>query len=144
MGQNLLSASLYFISSSLEAAVYNMIPVFTYILTIISRQEKFGINTIWGKGKLIGTLISVSGALTLMLWQSSAISLLSTTSFGDRVLGLVMVVVGVLALTTWLLLLVSYLHLFYFLGCLVQVMVLFKFLSRSTYSLDVPFLFGNV
>lgn len=121
-----------------------MIPVFTYILTIISRQEKFGINTIWGKGKLIGTLISVSGALTLMLWQSSAISLLSTTSFGDRVLGLVMVVVGVLALTTWLLLLVSYLHLFYFLGCLVQVMVLFKFLSRSTYSLDVPFLFGNV
>ncbi|KAJ8615823.1 hypothetical protein MRB53_035195 [Persea americana] len=104
VSQNLLSASLYYISSSIEAAVLNMIPVFTYILTIVSRQEKFGINTNWGRGKLIGTLISVSGALTLMLWQSSAISLL-TTSLTDWVLGLVMVVVGVLTLSIWILLL---------------------------------------
>ncbi|KAJ8627862.1 hypothetical protein MRB53_021169 [Persea americana] len=60
VSQNLLSASLYYISSSVEAAVLNMIPVFTYILTIVSRQEKFGINTNWGRRKLIGTLLSVS------------------------------------------------------------------------------------
>ena len=96
-----------------------MIPVFTYILTIVSRQEKFGINTNWGRGKLIGTLISVSGALTLMLWQSSAISLL-TTSLTDWVLGLVMVVVGVLTLSIWILLLVSYLLLLNFLVCLCE------------------------
>ncbi|KAJ8627866.1 hypothetical protein MRB53_021173 [Persea americana] len=104
VSQNLLSASLYYISSSVEAAVLNMFHVFTYILTIVSRQETFRINNNGGRGKLIGTLISVSGALTLMLWQSTTIYLL-TTSLIDRVLRLVMVVIAVIALSIWILLL---------------------------------------
>ncbi|XP_058094120.1 WAT1-related protein At3g18200-like [Magnolia sinica] len=109
--QNLLAACLYYISSTVEAAVLNMIPAFTYIISISSREEKLEINTLWGKGKLFGTLLSVSGALSIMLWKGPAVhltttsSLLTTTSLGESVLGLVMLVVGVLGLSTWILLL---------------------------------------
>ncbi|KAL5990983.1 hypothetical protein ACLOJK_011889 [Asimina triloba] len=104
---NLLSACLYYIPSSLEAAVLNLNPVFTFILSIISRQEELAIHTPWGKGKVFGTLLSVSGALTLMLWKDSASSASSLTSSSllEWVLGLVMVLLGVLALSTWILLL---------------------------------------
>ncbi|XP_058094098.1 WAT1-related protein At3g18200-like isoform X2 [Magnolia sinica] len=102
--QNLLSACLYYISSTIEAAVLNMIPVFTYIISIISREEKLEINTLWGKGKVFGTLVSVTGALTLILWHGSAVVLL-TSNLGEWVLGLAMVVAGVLAFSTWIILL---------------------------------------
>ncbi|XP_058094118.1 WAT1-related protein At3g18200-like [Magnolia sinica] len=105
LSQNLLSACLYYISSTLEAAVVNLNPVFTFILSIISMQENLGINTWWGKGKIFGTLLSVSGASTLMFWKDSTESLLGTASLTEWVFGLVMVVLGVLALSTWILLL---------------------------------------
>ncbi|XP_058094108.1 WAT1-related protein At3g18200-like isoform X1 [Magnolia sinica] len=105
LSQNLLSACLYYISSTLEAAVVNLNPVFTFILSIMSMQENLGINTWWGKGKIFGTLLSVSGASTLMFWKDSTESLLGTTSLTEWVFGLVMVVLGVLALSTWILLL---------------------------------------
>ncbi|XP_058094112.1 WAT1-related protein At4g01440-like isoform X2 [Magnolia sinica] len=105
LSQNLLSACLYYISSTLEAAVVNLNPVFTFILSIISMQENLGINTSWGKGKIFGTVLSVSGASTIMFWKDSTESLLRTTSLTEWVFGLVMVVLGVLALSTWILLL---------------------------------------
>ncbi|KAL5990981.1 hypothetical protein ACLOJK_011887 [Asimina triloba] len=107
LSQNLLSACLYYISSSLEAAVINLNPVFTFILSIMFRQEELAIHTPWGKGKVFGTILSVSGALTLMLWKNSASSASSLTSSSllEWVLGLVMVLLGVLALSTWILLL---------------------------------------
>ncbi|KAL5990987.1 hypothetical protein ACLOJK_011893 [Asimina triloba] len=112
LSQNLLSACLYYISSTLEAAVINMLPVFTYMLSIISRQERLEINVSWGKGKLFGTLVTVAGAFILMLSKEPAPppggSSHSTAGWGsERLLGLAMVVVGVLALSAWILLLVG-------------------------------------
>ncbi|KAK9141314.1 hypothetical protein Scep_010995 [Stephania cephalantha] len=103
LAQNLMAGCLYFISSTVDTAVINMVPVFTYILSVITREEKLEINTLWGKGKLIGTLISVGGALTLMSWRGS--SLLSSSSMGHWILGLAMVVLGVLAFSSWILML---------------------------------------
>ncbi|KAK9159724.1 hypothetical protein Syun_006065 [Stephania yunnanensis] len=84
-------------------------PIFTYLLSVISRQEKAMLNTLWGKGKLFGTLLSVSGALTIVLWNGPSVIKLSTsiqaTSLGYWILGLVMVVAGVFALSLWILLL---------------------------------------
>ncbi|XP_058094095.1 WAT1-related protein At3g18200-like [Magnolia sinica] len=102
--QNLLAACLYYISSTIETAVLNMIPIFTYILSVISRQEELEINTWWGKGKIFGTILSVAGALTLMVWKGSAVGL-HTTNSGDWVLGLVMVVAGTLSFSIWILML---------------------------------------
>ncbi|XP_010268214.1 PREDICTED: WAT1-related protein At3g30340-like isoform X2 [Nelumbo nucifera] len=102
--QNLVVGCLYFISSTIEASVFNLVPVFTYILSVISRQEALELNTWWGRGKIFGTLLSVSGALTLMLWRGSSVSLLTST-LGDWLLGLFMVLFGILSYSAWILML---------------------------------------
>ncbi|RWR96829.1 WAT1-related-like protein isoform X1 [Cinnamomum micranthum f. kanehirae] len=104
LAQSMLAGALYFTSSTVESSVLNMIPAITYILSLISRQEKLEIHTSWGKGKIFGTLMSVSGALTLMLWHGSGAQVMST-SMGNYLVGLVMVVVGVVAFSTWILML---------------------------------------
>ncbi|KAJ8615824.1 hypothetical protein MRB53_035196 [Persea americana] len=104
LAQGMLAGALYFTSSTIESSVLNMIPAITYILSLISRQEKLEIHTSWGKGKIFGTLMSVSGALTLMLWHGSGAQVMST-SMGNWLVGLVMVVVGVVAFSTWILML---------------------------------------
>lgn len=109
LAQSMLAGALYFTSSTIESSVLNMIPAITYILSLISRQEKLEIHTSWGKGKIFGTLMSVSGALTLMLWHGSGAEVMST-SMGNWLVGLVMVVVGVVAFSTWILMLVSSSH----------------------------------
>ncbi|XP_058094121.1 WAT1-related protein At4g01450-like [Magnolia sinica] len=102
--QSMLAGALYFTTSAIESSVLNMIPAITYILSLISRQEKLEIHTLWGKGKIFGTLLSVSGALTLMLWHGSAANLMST-DLRNWLVGLVMVIVGVVAFSTWILML---------------------------------------
>ncbi|XP_068667227.1 WAT1-related protein At4g15540-like [Aristolochia californica] len=104
LSQNLLAACLYYITSTIETAVLNMIPIFTYILSVLARQENLELNTWWGRGKLFGTGLSVSGALTLMLWKGSVVGLQSTST-GDWAIGLAMVVGGTLAFSSWILML---------------------------------------
>ncbi|XP_068666576.1 WAT1-related protein At4g01440-like [Aristolochia californica] len=104
MSTNLLAASLFFISSTIQAAVFNMVPVFIFLISITSRQEKLGIETLSGQGKLFGILLSVSGALVLTLWHGSSSSRL-TSGLGNWPLGLFMVVLGVLCLSAWITLL---------------------------------------
>ncbi|XP_068664644.1 WAT1-related protein At3g18200-like [Aristolochia californica] len=105
LAQNMLAGALYFTSSTLESSVLNMIPAITFILSLISRQEQLDIHTWWGKGKILGTLISVSGALTLMLWRRSTDHLMMSPSFRDRMIGLLMVIIGVISFSAWILML---------------------------------------
>ncbi|KAG9447085.1 hypothetical protein H6P81_013213 [Aristolochia fimbriata] len=105
LAQNMLAGALYFTTSTIESSVLNMIPAITFVLSLISRQEKLEIQTWWGKGKILGTLISVSGALTLMLWRRSADHLTMSTTFRDSMIGLLMVVIGVIAFSAWILML---------------------------------------
>ncbi|KAL5990990.1 hypothetical protein ACLOJK_011896 [Asimina triloba] len=104
LSQNLLAACLYYITSTVETAVFNMIPIFTYILSVISRQETLEMDTWWGKGKLFGTIFSVAGAFTLVFWKGSAVGVAATSS-GEWALGLVMVVAGTIAFSAWILML---------------------------------------
>ncbi|KAG9447083.1 hypothetical protein H6P81_013211 [Aristolochia fimbriata] len=104
LSQNLLAACLYYITSTIETAIFNMIPIFTYILSVIARQEDLELNTWWGRGKLFGTLLSVSGASTLVFWKGSPVGLQSTSP-GDWAIGLAMVVGGTLAFSSWILML---------------------------------------
>ncbi|KAK9154963.1 hypothetical protein Sjap_002443 [Stephania japonica] len=109
LAQIMLATALYFISSTIESSVLNMIPAITYILSLISRQEKLELNTLWGVGKVFGTVVSVSGALTLMFWHGSTIRLntisASSAASNNWGLGLFMVVVGVVAFSSWILML---------------------------------------
>ncbi|KAF7830816.1 putative calcium-binding protein [Senna tora] len=46
----------------------NLIPIFTFLVSIICRIEKLGIETWAGKAKTLGTILCVGGALTTSLY----------------------------------------------------------------------------
>ncbi|KAF5202395.1 Wat1-related protein, partial [Thalictrum thalictroides] len=102
--QIMLSTALYFTTSTIESSVLNMIPAITYILSLITRQEKLQLQTWWGNGKLFGTILSVSGALILVFWHDSTVNVTITDSTNSAI-GLVMVIVGVLSFSIWILML---------------------------------------
>ncbi|MCL7021851.1 hypothetical protein MKW94_028297 [Papaver nudicaule] len=116
IAQIMLATALYFTSSTVESSVLNMIPAITFVLSLITRQEKLQLHTLWGIGKIIGTLLSISGALVLMFWRDgSLVETVKSSSPNDFIgmgisvstttVGLVMVVIGVLAFSTWILML---------------------------------------
>ncbi|XP_026448378.1 WAT1-related protein At4g01440-like [Papaver somniferum] len=118
IAQIMLATALYFISSTFESSVLNMIPAITFVLSLITRQEKLQLHTLWGIGKIFGTLLSISGALVLMFWRGGSlteaakssspnnfISIGMGMSVSTTTVGLVMVVIGVLAFSTWILML---------------------------------------
>lgn len=59
------------------------------------------------RGTIGGTIVSVSGALTLMFSYQSSETLQINSRLKDWVIRLVMVVIGVLAFSAWILMLVS-------------------------------------
>ncbi|KAK9159725.1 hypothetical protein Syun_006066 [Stephania yunnanensis] len=71
----MIVAGLHFISATIESAMYNTLPIVTYIWAVVIKQEKLDLNTWWGRGKLLGTLTNVSGAFVLMFWNGSVVNL---------------------------------------------------------------------
>ncbi|KAK9159726.1 hypothetical protein Syun_006067 [Stephania yunnanensis] len=68
--QNMLIACLYFIPATTETAISNMVPILTYALSVVLRQERLQLNTWCGRGKLLGTLTLAFGALVLVFWTN--------------------------------------------------------------------------
>ncbi|KAF9596548.1 hypothetical protein IFM89_012279 [Coptis chinensis] len=67
LGQSLTTSSLDYISSASQSAISNLFLAFTYIISIVSRQEKAELDTLRGIGKLLGTLISLSALQTSVI-----------------------------------------------------------------------------
>ncbi|XXG89257.1 hypothetical protein AAC387_Pa12g1305 [Persea americana] len=102
--QNLFSASLNYVSSTTQSAILNLFSAFTYLLSIASRQEAPELYHLRGIGKLSGTLLSVSGAFTLIFWHGKAIKTVVAGSSGHWIIGYTMATLGVLSLSSWLVL----------------------------------------
>ncbi|KAK9159501.1 hypothetical protein Syun_005842 [Stephania yunnanensis] len=99
---NLYAASLNYISSTSQSAMMNLFPAFTYVLSIASRQEQAELNQLRGVGKLLGTIVSVSGAFTLILChRKSVTSMIFTSDFTQDMIGYAMIVVGTLSFSAW-------------------------------------------
>ncbi|KAI4338063.1 hypothetical protein L6164_016417 [Bauhinia variegata] len=50
----------------------NLIPIFTFLFSIICRMEKLGLQTWAGKAKIMGAILCVGGALTISLYKGKA------------------------------------------------------------------------
>ncbi|XXG89256.1 hypothetical protein AAC387_Pa12g1304 [Persea americana] len=57
-----------------------------------------------GIGKLSGTLFSVSGAFTMIFWHRKAIKTVVAGSSGNWVVGYILATLGILSLSSWLVL----------------------------------------
>ncbi|XP_058112203.1 WAT1-related protein At5g40210 isoform X2 [Magnolia sinica] len=71
--QNCVFTGVSYSSPTLASAMGNLIPAFTFILAIIFRLEMVDIRSASSQAKLIGTLVSISGALIVTLYKGPSI-----------------------------------------------------------------------
>ncbi|RVW24778.1 WAT1-related protein [Vitis vinifera] len=115
LGQNLYAESLTLTSATFAAAMTNIIPAMAFVLAIVLRMERLAIGTVAGKAKVLGTLLSISGALVLTFYKGVELNLWSTNinllhhgaatsqqSSNDQVLGSILAVVACMCFAVWL------------------------------------------
>ncbi|XAR51834.1 hypothetical protein NMG60_11006588 [Bertholletia excelsa] len=68
LNQILANKGLVYGSPTLASVISNLSPAFTFILAIIFRMEKLSAKSKSGRAKVIGTLVSVAGALIVVLY----------------------------------------------------------------------------
>lgn len=75
--QNCYLQGLYYTSSTFGSAALNLLPVLTFAMATFVRLETFNIRTLGGQAKVLGTVISVSGAMIMTLYKGPALKFLS-------------------------------------------------------------------
>lgn len=78
LAPNLVIASLSLTSATFASAMSNLVPIATFILAVILRMERLGIRTFGGQVKLVGTFLSIGGAMFLTFYKGKEINLWST------------------------------------------------------------------
>ncbi|KZV38176.1 hypothetical protein F511_41768 [Dorcoceras hygrometricum] len=78
MTQNLYAQSLALTTVTFAAAMSNVIPAVTFVLAILFRMEKLGLKTMAGKAKMMGTFMSIGGAMLLTFYKGFEVKIWST------------------------------------------------------------------
>lgn len=68
---------LHYTSSTFTAAAFNLVPVLTFVIATLRRQEKVNLRSLRGQAKVVGTVISVTGAMVMTLYRGPELHLLS-------------------------------------------------------------------
>ncbi|KAI4349878.1 hypothetical protein L6164_010423 [Bauhinia variegata] len=66
---------LKYTTATIACALTNLLPAFTFVLTVLFRQEKLRIKTMASHAKVLGTILGVGGALLLSLYHGENIGL---------------------------------------------------------------------
>ncbi|XP_045812684.1 WAT1-related protein At3g28050-like isoform X1 [Trifolium pratense] len=67
--QILMNTGIGYSSPTLSSAMVDLVPAFTFILALISRMEILNMKKRSSQAKVIGTLVSIGGALTVTLYK---------------------------------------------------------------------------
>ncbi|KAL2230555.1 WAT1-related protein At5g07050-like isoform X2 [Sesamum indicum] len=111
--QNFYYAGLKLTSPTFSCAMSNMLPALTFVLAIICRMEKVEMKKVIYQAKVVGTIITVAGAMLMTLYkgplvemawskhrqsQTAATSSAATeTSERDWVIGCILLIIATLA-----------------------------------------------
>ncbi|KAE8694082.1 auxin-induced protein 5NG4-like [Hibiscus syriacus] len=115
LGPNLFIASLSLTSSTYATAVSNLVPIATFIFAVILRMERVGIKRVGGHAKVMGTFLSIGGAMILTFYKGKEIILWSTNinviehgqqhtqhaTVADQVLGSLLALGSCVAFAIW-------------------------------------------
>ncbi|XP_039067970.1 WAT1-related protein At5g40240-like isoform X2 [Hibiscus syriacus] len=71
--QNCVFTGVSYSSPTLGSALANLIPAFTFLLAVIFRMEKLELRSSKSRIKILGTLVSISGALIITLYKGPPI-----------------------------------------------------------------------
>ncbi|XP_073042077.1 WAT1-related protein At1g68170-like [Primulina eburnea] len=78
LGSNLNAESIVLTSATFTTAMYNLIPALTFFLAVIFRLEKLEIRQSAGKAKVVGSTLSIAGAMVLSFYKGINVTLWST------------------------------------------------------------------
>ncbi|KAL3534760.1 hypothetical protein ACH5RR_003221 [Cinchona calisaya] len=73
--QNFYYAGLKFTSPTFSCAMSNMLPAMTFVMAVLCRMEKVDIKRIRCQAKIIGTVVTVAGAMLMTLYKGHVINL---------------------------------------------------------------------
>ncbi|KAL2320605.1 hypothetical protein Fmac_029574 [Flemingia macrophylla] len=76
--QNLYYAGLKFTSPTYSCAISNMLPAMTFVMAAIFRMEKVDIRKVRCQAKVIGTVVTVVGAMLMTLYKGQVINFLGS------------------------------------------------------------------
>ncbi|GAB4861360.1 hypothetical protein Ancab_036522 [Ancistrocladus abbreviatus] len=82
--QNLYYVGLKSTSAAFASASINVLPAITFIMATIFRLEKVDIRKIPGQAKIIGTIVTVSGAMVMTLYKGPVVDLFMTRGQGHH------------------------------------------------------------
>ncbi|KAL3526025.1 hypothetical protein ACH5RR_014397 [Cinchona calisaya] len=72
-------------SPTLSSAIGNLVPAFTFILAILFRMEKLSFRSRSSRAKVLGTILSIAGALVVTLYKGPRIILTTPSSYTIRI-----------------------------------------------------------
>lgn len=72
--QNFYYAGLKLTSPTFACAMSNMLPAMTFILALLCRMEKLEMKKVRCQAKVVGTLVTVGGAILMTLYKGNVIS----------------------------------------------------------------------
>ncbi|CAL5444669.1 unnamed protein product [Camellia sinensis] len=78
--QNCVFTGINYSSPTLGSAMSNLIPAFTFLLAVIFRMERLDLGSTRSRVKIMGTLVSISGALIVTLYKGTPIGSLPVQS----------------------------------------------------------------
>ncbi|XP_073132381.1 WAT1-related protein At5g07050-like [Henckelia pumila] len=73
--QNLYYAGLKFTSPTYSCAMSNMLPAMTFVMAVLCRMEKVDMKKIRCQAKVVGTVITVCGAMLMTLYKGDVINM---------------------------------------------------------------------
>ncbi|KAK4490109.1 hypothetical protein RD792_000766 [Penstemon davidsonii] len=76
LDQNLYYVGMQYTSATFASATVNVLPAITFIMAVIFRLEKVNLKKIHSLAKVIGTLITVTGAMLMTLYKGPVINIL--------------------------------------------------------------------
>ncbi|RAL46872.1 hypothetical protein DM860_005151 [Cuscuta australis] len=73
-------AGISYSSPTLASAISNLVPAFTFILALFFRMETLVLRSPTSRAKVMGTIVSVTGAFVVTLYKGPRIAVTTTTS----------------------------------------------------------------
>ncbi|CAI9761197.1 unnamed protein product [Fraxinus pennsylvanica] len=73
--QNFYYAGLKFTSPTFSCAMSNMLPAMTFVMAVLCRMEKVDIKKVRCQAKVVGTVVTVAGAMLMTLYKGEIINM---------------------------------------------------------------------
>lgn len=73
--QNFYYAGLKFTSPTFSCAMSNMLPAMTFVMAVICRLEKVNLKKVRCQAKVVGTMVTVAGAMFMTLYKGDVINM---------------------------------------------------------------------